>query len=446
MAITIPPPSRRKKMREEKRRKLKEEQVNRRRLKIHTIMEMTRMSTTPLNPNLPCLSDDLVLDNILSRLPYDSLIRFSCVCKLWYYSINHDLDLSFSHFIQSRNNPILLFNFFNVARHSRSFMDYHFFYLKKEDEDALMISMKKKNIGGVKLGSLVSLPNKSIHNAPIGYCNGLVCLYVVPAEGRLIRIINPSRRQVLDVVPPIFVGQSIKGYGFGFDSLTKEYKVVCILNSNSVDECCLVYTLGRSNPWRKVRGPGPCQIRNRIGLKAAVSCDGALYWRTDDIFEVLSFDLHEEKFEFIEIPIDGLTVEQIWFHSIHYMEYKGCLCFVSLEEFQSPNCKVHMFILEDRIEQRWIKETLFAPFLCEHNTNIGCFSDQVLLYWFYGDRFLFYNLHTKVSNVLQFPDLFLNKRHINALSRSRRLDFHLYSYVPNSLSLRTFNSFQKKVK
>ncbi|OVA07090.1 F-box associated domain [Macleaya cordata] len=224
--------------------------------------------------------------------------------------------------------------------------------------------------GGVKLRKLLTVSNNCLTN-PVSYCNGLVCLSLVVSHRRLIKIVNPSRRQTLITYPPIKLVQSIKGHGFGFDSLTKEYKVVCIVKEL---ECPLVYTLGTNSSWREITDPYPLSIpiRNRKYAKSAVSCNGALYWRCDNPLLMLSFDLHDEKFQYIEVPVECDWTEHIW---VHYLEYKGYLCFARLEKFGSQNCKVHMHMLKDKIKQIWIKETFVVPFRCDHDTHIMCFCD-----------------------------------------------------------------------
>ncbi|KNA09968.1 hypothetical protein SOVF_148730, partial [Spinacia oleracea] len=47
--------------------------------------------------DIPCIPEDIVVYEILSRLPTKSLVRFRSVCKLWNSVITHDTDFKSRH-------------------------------------------------------------------------------------------------------------------------------------------------------------------------------------------------------------------------------------------------------------------------------------------------------------------------------------------------------------
>ncbi|OVA04350.1 F-box domain [Macleaya cordata] len=378
---------------------------------------------------------EIILE-ILYRLAVHSLIRFSSVSKLWFKSIsNDDPHFAASHLLQSQKNPRLVFNVVNYPN-----LIYHkFFYLEKD---------------GVDLhGPPVSL--KFFHRDLVGYCNGLVCLSLLCPTPYLIDIINTSRRELFTISPPTVDGY-VQCYGFGFDSLSNEYKVVFILNNIAAaapddhdddDYKCLVLTLG-TNSWREITiSPQvvPSPLFRATSSESAIFCNGALYWRTTGM--LITFDLHDEKFQVIQIPVDCVSVDGQ--QLVHHLESKGSLCVARLEKLlgssssssddqqqqQQENncCKVHLHILKDRINQVWIKETFLLPFSPplddkeDTSSRFLGFSDQVLLYWY--DRelksFQLCDLHTKDVKVVKSPG-----HHYTY--------YELNNHVENIIPLRTF--------
>ncbi|KAI3877117.1 hypothetical protein MKX03_027643, partial [Papaver bracteatum] len=104
-------------------------------------------------------------------------------------------------------------------------------------------------------------------------------------------------------------------YGFGFDPLTKTYKLVYVLEipkayfstSSKVQHICQVLTVGgRGNQWRNIDEVPPVQLFESAGVYA----NGSIYWRNagaDSITPpdeelIVAFDIGTERFRVIEIP------------------------------------------------------------------------------------------------------------------------------------------------
>ncbi|EXB81011.1 Putative F-box/kelch-repeat protein [Morus notabilis] len=132
-------------------------------------VEMARFSDMP----------EEVLEEIMSWLPSESLKRFKCICKSWYFYINALM-----------NNPTF------VAKH--------------------LCNTKKK---------LVS-------------CNGVICCYHRDYHNTkdIIFLLNPALRE-LKIVPDAEFGDGyeIQGVGFGYDSRANDYKVVNIKSEDQDD-------------------------------------------------------------------------------------------------------------------------------------------------------------------------------------------------------------------
>lgn len=117
------------------------------------------------------------------------------------------------------------------------------------------------------------------------------------------------------------------------------------------------------------------------------------------------------------------------------------MCVVRLEKTSGTsqnNCKVHLYTLNDRSKTIWTKKTLLLslrPPPCSYDgVRVMGFNDKVLLYWFDGENFRFYDLHRKEDFNLVIPPCgtFLKK------DRNGGLDYQLRTHVENLLSLKTF--------
>ncbi|KAF5207503.1 F-box domain [Thalictrum thalictroides] len=93
--------------------------------------------------------------------------------------------------------------------------------------------------------------------------------------------------------------------GFGFDSSSKQYKVVQLShtriekNGGDINTEAQVLTLGGLNSsWRRLENVP--KIESYVGSSSAV-VNGVLYWITTGK-QILSFDLVSEKFELIAFP------------------------------------------------------------------------------------------------------------------------------------------------
>ncbi|XP_026425688.1 F-box protein At1g30790-like [Papaver somniferum] len=309
------------------------------------------------------LPEELVIENILTGLPVRTLAQWSCVSKLWYNSIFNDTRFAKAHFANSKNRKLNLFvDVLNVwARDKRKAC-----FLSLENDFKYRSYMN------------VNLPETS---EPVGYCNGLACITLVPKSAKdpaSMIVINPSRGETLSLpyFQPNNGGCEYLCHGLGFDSLSEEYKVVIIFTSkDNTKFITMVCTLGTKS-WRNLvtsvaeisPPPGCSPFPNRMVSKAwgnirtpATLCGGNLFWRitnreveedeviinnnqyeihyNDKVGMLLSFDIHKEKIQFIRLPAEcnliptptttamiNIVVEH------HLLEYKGYPCVAVFEK------------------------------------------------------------------------------------------------------------------
>ncbi|XP_017984401.1 PREDICTED: F-box/kelch-repeat protein At3g23880-like [Theobroma cacao] len=240
------------------------------------------------------LSEILVME-ILLRLPVKSLMRFKCVCKSWYSSFQT------SYFITNhRNNLNLFFKGFDKVPYLSLLSTET--EIKKHDEQDVRFNLKVKE----KIHMPVSICN-SWRLTVSGPCNGLLCLH----DGYTITLWNPSTREV-KLLPESPTPSTDYTYffciGFGFDRKFDDYKILvkvihCVW-SKSTSQIYL-YSLN-TNSWREL--PHPNVFIDPFLFNTYIN--GIYYWKVtsdDDSYLILSFDMAEEVFSTLPLLNFGMS-------------------------------------------------------------------------------------------------------------------------------------------
>lgn len=246
---------------------------------------------------------EVIMVNILSRLPVKSLLRFRCVCKAWCTLISHPQFVE-THLRQQHKRPVIGL----VVPHSV--------------DDPL-----HKDDLAVDLELHLGIPNKRTTTV-LDSCNGLLCVvdcyygfYSLKPPQKLI-LWNPSTRQCNHIPCPSFVGYQNCMYSFFYDPGSDDYKIVRIFTflgkaKTGID----IFTL-KTNKWRRVEETHS----SVIGYWSATYFNGNLHWLAfsyggygeDERSSMVAFSLREEKFQEMELPsqraVFGLRV------------LGGCLC------------------------------------------------------------------------------------------------------------------------
>ncbi|XP_042508938.1 F-box protein CPR1-like isoform X2 [Macadamia integrifolia] len=185
--------------------------------------------------NLP----EVLIADILSRLPVKSLLKFRCVCKTWCALIADPA------FVKEHLNR-------SLASNSNLSLIFRRCALFSVDLDTC------EQRAAVELDH----PLKSPHLATevLGSCNGLLCISNSDED---ILLWNPSirRHHKLPITPiefPVrFDSPRLIVYGLGYDPTTDDYKLVRVVqfygdSEYSCDSEVKVYSL-RTNSWRRIR-------------------------------------------------------------------------------------------------------------------------------------------------------------------------------------------------
>ncbi|KAL2530864.1 F-box/kelch-repeat protein [Forsythia ovata] len=238
---------------------------------------------------LPFLPQELIFD-IISRLPVKSLVQFRCVCKSW-LSLISSPEFAKTHLKisseKNRGEPDSL-AFGRCTEHGVT--------LHSCNLDSFMHETKSINAAEIYGDTMVS----SLWM--IGSINGLICLSVRPNE---IFLWNPSIRKSKALPPSGFhCGQYsfVSTYGFGYDSLNDDYKVVETFGFMQGYEYIAevkIYSL-RTNSWRSIES----WPRTFISGSSCVFINGAFHWpgRSQRPWHMTSLNLVTEMYEEVPMP------------------------------------------------------------------------------------------------------------------------------------------------
>ncbi|XP_071699982.1 F-box/kelch-repeat protein At3g23880-like [Rutidosis leptorrhynchoides] len=200
---------------------------------------------------------------ILTRLPVESLLRCKSVCKSWCSIISDPLFVK-SHLKLSSNRN-------NYANHRIIFRNVSRINVKTCN---LYNVLYDKPINAIELDYPLKHLQKSV--SIVGSCNGLLCIRV---EYDTLFIWNPSTRRSNKLPKCNFEPRSnwFMSYGFRYDRLTDDYKVVGMpcLTVNAVKHYTQVkiYSLKTGN-WKNV---GDFPHRTLLNDEGKFS-NGAIHW------------------------------------------------------------------------------------------------------------------------------------------------------------------------
>ncbi|KAI3440839.1 F-box domain-containing protein [Psidium guajava] len=200
------------------------------------------------------VTEDIIID-ILSRLPVKSLMRFKCVSKRWRSLISDQ------HFAKLHLQRLILENIAPSQKIIKSNP------LQTIDYEALdngevndHVVVESHDLGRDEPWGLA------------GSCHGLVSLAV--DDGLL--VYNPATRESRRLPTSELVAEHEFFHGFGYNSATDDYKIVCgaFFKANDGSKECVSDILSlRSGSWRRV----PCKDVPKVD-GFGIYLNGALHW------------------------------------------------------------------------------------------------------------------------------------------------------------------------
>ena len=291
-----------------------------------------------------------VLGDILMRLPVKSLVRLRCVSNSWLSLITHHtfvrLHLNYHHRDDERDenhkNQLQMDGVIRIQPH-KSFsyeygeidvglekeeameeiiFDIYYYQKEKEDEDYAIEKVEEDYEEDDEKEEEIDCPSilrTAMKFTVVGQCNGLLCMEVAKKVGRVVLIIwNPSLREYIKLPRPPHPKKFKVIHGIGYDPHSEDYKVVRIVQGSQPYEYKpVVYVLAlKTKLWRRIPSIPPFVVSG----DEAIFANDSLYWIGDDHSVVIRFDLVEEKFLLLDLP-----VRSNWYFSI-LVNNRGSVC------------------------------------------------------------------------------------------------------------------------
>ncbi|KAK6269135.1 hypothetical protein QUC31_013295, partial [Theobroma cacao] len=327
--------------------------------------------------NLPL---DLIAD-ILSRLPVKYVLRLRCVSKAWRSLIGDPdfIKLHLRHSLESRTNHTLI--------------------LKSSDLYAADLAC---------LGPFAKLEHPLMsynHGVKIlGSCNGLLCIRNIVED---MAIWNPYTRK--HQVLPSLSSCNAYVYGFGYDTVSDDYKVVKIMQLGGVDGKALesevkICSLKRL-AWRRIPDI-PC-IFSFPGVNG-VFASGALHWvlthkvQLSEENVIVALDLAAEKYR--EIPQPEYIDKRF---QLDVGVLGGCLCAIA----NYDDVRVDLWVMKEYgLKESWTRlfsvarEEVIGPLRYVKPLAYSRSGDQVLLEHNSMNHF-WYDLKERKANDVWFDDM-----------------------------------------
>ncbi|XP_026428924.1 putative F-box protein At5g62660 [Papaver somniferum] len=296
----------------------------------------------------PVLPHDIIIYDILTRLPLESVVRFTCVCKLWSKLLLNNK--KFANLHQRRNSP---------SSSPPGIIDYKFdkntrkCYLSLFDVDK-----SKRRIVRFKPETDYRVDNMEIKQS----FNGLLlfCRCVKRNSVYDYIVYNPITGRSVNLPVPDGIGLHNCEFCLGYDPVGENYKSVCFGNYDD-KYFCKILTLGEfgRDSWRNLVKPGfgfntPFSfVRNGV-----VFSIGVLYWISDGTEEpktvkktIYSIDLTTETLYTTKIPNDAS--QNVDFCNL--VEMGGLLCYYELNH---KDKLVKLWVLKKNIDNQceWVRE------------------------------------------------------------------------------------------
>ncbi|KAG8386968.1 hypothetical protein BUALT_Bualt03G0203800 [Buddleja alternifolia] len=270
-------------------------------------MEIKSLKTEQI-PTLP--------EEILSRLPVKSLLKFRCVSRSWHSLIGSKKFIK-THLQNSTKNT-------NFTHHK---IISNFCPPQERLKHCSLHSLLYEPVTyGVPLDFDFDYPTNNREDSfhVVGCCNGLICILV---GGKHFYLWNPSTREskklpVIDnIIKWCFF---VTKYGFGYDERNDDYKVFGLLSvfwhTGRYQSIGKIYSL-KTNSWKNIDN-----FKDRSPFEqAGIFASGKLHWERkfglNSRWDIVSFDLKNEVYEIVEQP------NYVGMCSSPKLEVlEGCLC------------------------------------------------------------------------------------------------------------------------
>ncbi|KNA13791.1 hypothetical protein SOVF_113610 [Spinacia oleracea] len=259
------------------------------------------------------LPEEILVEEILSRLPARDLLKFRTVSSTW-RSLIDDSDFVSTHMETYKNN-IEVSHLLVMYRPARSWLKDEHVLVRRSDTFRKVMELQSLYDHYEGAYELIS------------YINGLVLVKKGKSRGfREIILWNPSINSSINVPNPMFEAMREATYlelGLGYDASKKDYKVVVMVYPKAEIKYYFgeryratgpgfvqVYTLS-TNSWtsnNNVSPPPYWSVGGQVFVNGAIhwinfgpKLEDDLWYKDKDMY-IVSFDVENEVFKYFELP------------------------------------------------------------------------------------------------------------------------------------------------
>ncbi|XP_042477173.1 F-box/kelch-repeat protein At3g23880-like [Macadamia integrifolia] len=368
-----------------------------------------------------------IMKEILLRLPVKSLLRFRCVSQDWQCLIS---DSSFITLYQNRNSRKENLSLFITDYYTKTF------YTVEDNSCCKLFDMPAFTSTQLN-GDIRSL---CIRNRVVGSCNGLLCLIssVFRPSNILYRefiyLFNPTIRKLKKLPHScrcICLNYLETRLGFGFDPISKDYKVVKIVYSydnrtkSRIDHKDVwVYSLN-SDHWRKLGDHIPVPIpipipilipSQRLELPSRTPIvNAAIHWLVSSwdksSYSIFSFDLVHEVFNELPQPPENGRFEDI-------VVVGGCLSVFSRGRHSISYYLMEMWVMKEYgVKESWTKQIIVLNSDACLYKPVESWDDEIL-FQHEQKNLVLYNIKSKTE---RDPGIHGLPAHCKALTHTKSL-------------------------
>ncbi|KAJ0940143.1 putative F-box domain-containing protein [Helianthus annuus] len=323
--------------------------------------ESTKTTVDPLkktNANISLPTE--VIEEILSRLPVKSILRFRSLSKPWLSRISNPsfTKLQFTRATAAHRSALFIFAF-DGSTHKR--------HLLSSAHDGGPVT---------HLMTLHEFDYDDITAAQ--HLNGLVSFSCeeFPMEYTQVFVVNPSTHKIFKLPQlDLYFSKNLFGrewYVFVFDESEYDHKILIFRDFVDTMEI-MIYSMSNYS-WRKIIVEPPIGFTCDLlcySTESGVCVNSVVHLMLIESYDILEFDLRTEKFSIIKTP-QGVKPHESntsYFNKgfsfckdniPRFIKINGCIGVVCHDLVVEKN-EMHIWILQDYENRVWVREIVTFP-------------------------------------------------------------------------------------
>ncbi|KAF6144564.1 hypothetical protein GIB67_006056 [Kingdonia uniflora] len=251
-----------------------------------------------------------------------------------------------------------------------------------------------------------------------GSCDGLILI----RSNEITFLWNPATREYKKLSRHCFHGDYTANLGFGYNEISKDYKVVYLVCNPNRDCIHKVHIYSMQNKsWRMIKMTAEYGVKEKYFRysESGVSLNGIIHWKAykpssstiKSVETILSFDLRDEKFR--EVSLHGVMTRE-WRVGV----LKGSLCVLEFEFEHGPYTRLVesvIWVMKDYgVNESWNKlfciETHRSDIYGIDMKMLHTSNDSEVLLKTSNRNLVLYNIKDKKSKELR-PSVRLSKEY-----------------------------------